>query len=126
MGLKEPVMSEFKEFKAGDKVVFKYGSMPKDLMTIEFVSLDGSCVDVFEDFNPILSEVLDYATTEEIAAGHRIDEVVPVYADVKFPYNVLTGEQVGAVMNATHFSYDLGDDFPIENHISPNCNAKDV
>lgn len=96
---KEPAMSEFKDFKMGDKVVFKYGSMPKDLMTIEFVSLDGSSVDVFEDFNPVLSEVLDYATTEEIAAGHRID---------------------------TKQTEDIGDDFPIENHISPNCKAKDV
>ncbi|WP_149931650.1 hypothetical protein [Acinetobacter oleivorans] len=87
-------MSEIKNFNVGDKVVFKYGSMPKDLMTIEFVSLDGSCVDVFEDFNPILSEVLDIATPEEIAAGHRIDN-------------------------------DLGDDFPIENHISPNCKVSD-
>ncbi|OEY96064.1 hypothetical protein BJD20_13245 [Acinetobacter proteolyticus] len=60
-------------FKVGDKVIFKYESMPKDLMTIEFVSLDGSCVDVVESVNPILSEVLGYATPQEIAAGHRID-----------------------------------------------------
>ncbi|QNY28456.1 hypothetical protein IC763_06040 [Acinetobacter seifertii] len=72
-----------------------------------------------------LSE-LEHASEAEIKAGHRIDEVVPVYAKVKFPYNVLTGEQVGAVMNATHIGCDLGDDFPIENHISPNCKAKDV
>lgn len=69
---------------------------------------------------------IEHATPEEIAAGHRIDEVVPVYADVKFPYKVLTGEQVGAVMNATHYSYDLGDDFPIENHISPNCKVSEA
>lgn len=61
------------EFKVGDKVVFKYGSMPKDLMTIEFVSLDGSYVDVVESVNPVLSEVLDHATPQEVAAGHRID-----------------------------------------------------
>ncbi len=67
---KEPAMSEF---KVGDKVVFKYESMPKDLMTIEYVSLDGSCVDVIESQYPLLAETLSFARKEEIAAGHRID-----------------------------------------------------
>jgi len=61
------------EFKVGDKVVFKYESMPKDLMTIEYVSLDGSCVDVIESQYPLLAETLSFARKEEIAAGHRID-----------------------------------------------------
>lgn len=68
--IKEPAMSEF---KVGDKVVFKYESMPKDLMTIEYVSLDGSCVDVIESQYPLLAETLSFARKEEIAAGHRID-----------------------------------------------------
>lgn len=39
-----------------------------------------------------------HATPEEIAAGHRID---------------------------TKQIEDIGDDFPIENHISPNCKVND-
>lgn len=74
---------------------------------------------------PVFKREIRPAKVEEIAVGHRINDVVPVYADVKFPYKVLTGEQVGAVMNATHFGCDLGDDFPIENHISPNCKVSD-
>lgn len=88
------------EFKVGDKVVFKYESMPKDLMTIEYVSLDGSCVDVIESQYPLLAETLSFARKEEIAAGHRIDK----------PSN--SGELETL-------------DKP-ENHISPNCKVEDV
>ena len=42
-------------------------------MTIEYVSLDGSCVDVIESQYPLLAETLSFARKEEIAAGHRID-----------------------------------------------------
>lgn len=115
-------MSEFKDFKVGDKVVFKYGSMPKDLMTIEFVSLDGSCVDVFEDFNPVLSEVLDFATPEEIASGHRID-----FPTLPKPVGSLQElhPEFAKVLHE-NFLELLGDDFPIENRISPLCKSKDV
>lgn len=112
------------EFKVGDKVV----STKNNEFVYTVITIDGGLGRlkniVFDHVYPLHD--FRHATPKEIAAGHRIDEVVPVYEDVKFPYNVLTGEQVGAVMNATHFSYDLGDDFPIENHISPNCKAKDV
>jgi len=122
-------MSEFKEFERGLWVVFDTSRpycrlLPPCLMKfIEEVDGD-AMVETQGQWSLVSLAALKIASEEEIAAGHRIDKVVPVYADVKFPYSVLTGEQVGAVMNVTHFGCDLGDDFPIENHISPNCKVR--
>lgn len=121
-GLKEPAMSEF---KVGDLVKMKDDSSTwmDRVSAIEYKP----CFD--SKWNKYEIEILVFEDGTKLGSGwavHANEEVVPVCANVKFPYNVLTGEQVGAVMNATHFGCDLGDDFPIENHISPNCKAKDV
>ncbi|WP_424585512.1 hypothetical protein [Acinetobacter baumannii] len=50
---------------------------------------------VFEDGKKLGSEWAIHVKSEEITAGHRIDN-------------------------------DMGDDFPIENRISPLCKSKDV
>lgn len=54
------------------------------------------------------------------------NNVVPVYANPKFTYTILSGAQVGSVLQLTPQVEDIGDDFPIENHISPNCQSRGV
>ncbi|MEI1678934.1 hypothetical protein V8P80_14660 [Acinetobacter baumannii] len=44
----------------------------------------------------------------------------------QFTYTILSGAQVGSVLQLTPQVKDIGDDFPIENHISPNCQSRDV
>ncbi|HCV3101331.1 hypothetical protein [Acinetobacter baumannii] len=124
--LKRGVDMDAKDFKVGDKVVFKYASMSKELMTIECVSLDGSCVDVIENKYPLLAETLCFASKEEIAAGHRIDEVVPVYANPQFAYTMLSGAQVGSVLQIARQVDDMGDDSNLQHHPSPFCEVRDV
>jgi hypothetical protein len=136
-------MSEFKEPKIGDKIIIPKG------FTLVGCDIDYKKVYEVEDyfyhkvhnmhfitfvadgkkysFPPV---AFDLASDEEITAGHRIDDVVPVYADVKFPYKVLTGEQVGAVTMGFDTGKDITRELEIldkpENDISPNCKAKDV
>ena len=50
-------------------------------------------------YGSVDKSVIRHATPEEVSLGHRI---------------------------GTKQIEDIGDDFPIENHISPNCKAKDV
>lgn len=121
------------EFKVGDWVkrtdkrtesIYQISSIDKDLIKCNFTKSGESW-----RLHTTKWEI-ERATTEEIAAGHRIDEVVPVYADVKFPYKVLTGEQVGDVTMGFDLGRDITRELEIldkqENHISPNCKAKDV
>ncbi|WP_410249936.1 hypothetical protein [Acinetobacter baumannii] len=99
--VKEPAMGEFKEYKAGEKIV--YHSLPYSRLFYVKAELDDSIVvrecwdeagaKCFSEFPPYAD--IRHATPEEIAAGHRIDN-------------------------------DLGDDSHIENHISPNCKVEDV
>ncbi|MDC5415080.1 hypothetical protein NRA32_05550 [Acinetobacter baumannii] len=70
-----------------------------------------------------------HATPQEIAAGHRIDK----------PSNSRELETIDEPIGSLQELYPefakvlhenflelLGDDFPIENHISPNCEVRDV
>lgn len=99
-------MSEFKEFKSGDKVIirknktlclpnFSYMAVHTVVQVVDIPLGQRVRLDSFPEGSYVSSEAVDLATPEEIAAGHRIDN-------------------------------DLGDDFPIENHISPMCEVKDV
>lgn len=54
-------------------------------------------------------------------AGQLNNKVVPVYANPKFTYTILSGAQVGSVIQTTLRVEDMGDDSHMENHISPNC-----
>lgn len=101
---KEPAMSEF---KAGDWVKTQGHS---GLMIIYKVTGEKAIVDVISRTGKSiglsgykLSEI-EHASEDEIKAGHRIDHIL----------------QEG---NMVH---DLGDDSPIENHISPNCQSREV
>lgn len=96
------------EFKVGDKVCFiGCHSLPEFFGGVYEV-VGQTIAGIFNDEyvladkgknRRVSHKAIRHAKPEEIAAGHRID---------------------------TKQSEDIGDDFPIENHISPNCKAKDV
>lgn len=66
--------------------------------------------------------VIRHATPEEIAAGHRID--MPSLPKPVGSLQELHPEFAKVLHE--NFLELLGDDFPIENHISPLCKSKDV
>lgn len=59
-------------------------------------------------------------------AVQTCDEVVPVYANPKFAYTILSGAQVGAVLTVAQQVDDMGDDSNLQNHLSPSCEVRDV
>lgn len=79
--VKEPAMSEFKEYKVGDMVVFKNKPIIekiKNVFEVKKVTDEGVVIGQVEiggelrDFHPIFNQIRK-AEPEEIAAGHRID-----------------------------------------------------
>lgn len=92
-------MSEFKEFKVGDKAVYTHPRYVDVILTVEEVSPKKGYPRKINNgyFGNIKVSRFDvrHLTPEEIAAGHRIDN-------------------------------DMGDDSHIGNHISPLCKSKDV
>ncbi|MFW1768218.1 hypothetical protein [Acinetobacter baumannii] len=96
------------EFKVGDKITTL---LCDDILTVigighgHFLKAKGfNCHGMKDGECNVLSFQVKHATLAEIAAGHRIDHI----------------HQSGKLVT------DLGDDFPIENHISPNCKSRDV
>ncbi|KRR93910.1 hypothetical protein ASM27_13425 [Acinetobacter baumannii] len=70
---------------------------------------------------------MNHASPEEIKAGCRLDEdVVPVYVNPQFAYTVLSGAQVGSVLQLTPQIDDMGDDSNLDHHVSPFCEVRDV
>ncbi|WP_258580451.1 hypothetical protein [Acinetobacter baumannii] len=117
------------EFKVEDKVVLKNSSQNK-VMTIQEIYKEfiRSYWDK-EHYSFAHESNFRFAEDEEIAAGHRIDK----------PSNSreleTIGESVGSLQELhpefakvlhENFLELLGDDFPVENHISPNCQSRDV
>lgn len=105
------------EFKVGDKVVLKNSSQDK-VMTIQ------ECYKEFiraywDDKHYSFAHEVNFrfATPEEIAAGYRID-----FPTLPKPVGSLQElhPEFAKVLHE-NFLELLGDDFPIENHISPNC-----
>ena len=63
----------------------------------------------------------------EAELGFRTDEdVVAVYAKSQFAYTVLTGAQVGSVLQLTPQIDDIGDDSNLDHHVSPFCEVRDI
>ncbi|MGU3313583.1 hypothetical protein [Acinetobacter sp. M5A5_2a] len=117
------------DFKVGDLItynesdfIYKIDTLTSDGLHATTVHPVKRCIiALFEHDN------INHASPEEIAAGHRIDEdVVPVYANPKFAYTVLSGAQVGAVLNVTQQIDDMGDDSNLQHHLSPFCEVRDV
>ncbi|QVG63934.1 hypothetical protein Mithridates_00047 [Acinetobacter phage Mithridates] len=143
-------MSEFKEYKTGEKIV--YHSLPYNrLFYIKAVLNDSivvrECWDeegakCFSEFPPYAD--IRHATPEEIAAGHRIDmptlpkpigslqELHPEFAKV-LNDNFLelisddsnTENRIGYIDKPSN-SRELETLDKLENHISPNCKVEDV
>ena len=95
-------------FKVGDLIVLPYTKFRKDVfqLTQENMILynkHGIC--------------FRHATTEEIAAGHRIDTNTGV--------TVITPSGTSKVKGGMVAFVDMGDDSHIENHVSPNCKKFD-
>lgn len=124
-------MSEFKEPKIGDKIVIPEGFI--------LVGFNGDYKKVYEvaDFffdnqhgMPFVTfeadgknytfppAAFDKASTAEISAGFR--------DGTKEFDNYWYGRSEAEEINAMELLNDMGDDFPIENHISPLCKSKDV
>ncbi|MDX8160578.1 hypothetical protein [Acinetobacter pittii] len=132
--VKEPAMSEFKVgdwVKRTDKItesIYQISSIDKDLIKCNFIKNGESW-----RLHTTKGEI-EFATPEEIAAGHRIDESV----DQMFKDAIEHGNDLAMVSieGVEHVSIaqvikpfpceELGDDFPIENRISPLCKSKDV
>ncbi len=96
--VKEPAMSEFKEFEINDWVKANDGQFGfNELFKIVdfFADRNGTLLAVLDDGDCYPLSCLEHASEAEIKAGHRIDN-------------------------------DMGDDSHIENHISPNCKVEDV
>lgn len=125
-------MSEFKEPKIGDKIVIPEG--------FTLVGFDGDYKKVYEiadyffdgrhntgyfitfeadgkkyTFPPA---AFDKASTAEISAGFR--------EGTKEFDNYWYGRSEAEEVKAMGLLNDMGDDFPIENHISPHCQSRDV
>ena len=136
------------EFKVGDKVCFKscelpqfYGGVYEVLgQTIAGIFNDEVVLEDGLNKRRIAIRMLRKAKDVELEAGFRENtEGFDLYwygeklGDAIKAHELLGDEliQGGAVFvgnnsNIVQMINDLGDDFPIENHISPNCKAKDV
>ncbi|HFD2143179.1 TPA: hypothetical protein ACF2EA_002986 [Acinetobacter baumannii] len=121
------------EFKVGDRVVL-VGTGTKDVL-LEIVehmytpNMHRVKIIATGQYGPVFKNDIRHATPEEIVAGHRIDK----------PSNSreleTIDEPVGSLQELhpefakvlhENFLELLGDDFPIENHISPHCQSRDV
>ncbi|MFW1769627.1 hypothetical protein [Acinetobacter baumannii] len=127
-----------KDFKVRDKVcltttggkclfevVEEKAEFTEDYIAIAILSPTGNLVRSSADW--VLKKQVRHATPEEIKAGCRLDEdVVPVYANPQFAYTVLTGAQVGSVLQLAPQIDDMGDDSNLDHHVSPFCEVRDV
>lgn len=118
--VKEPAMSEF---KVGDHIVIdqKYN---KTFMPVLQILSEGKNYFYCNDGQVHKSQMGQWrkAEPQEIAAGHRID--MPSLPEPVGSLQELHPE-FAKVLNE-NFLELLGDDFPIENRISPLCKSKDV
>lgn len=55
-----------------------------------------------------------------------IADVEAIYTNPQFTYTVLTGAQVGSVLQFTPQIDDMGDDSNLDHHVSPFCEVRDV
>lgn len=114
------------EFKVGDKVVFKSSSLSacvKDVKEVLRCAGDYYLVWKKDGFHVNL---LRHATLAEIRIGHRIDNPCKCCNGHGEVGNMLESFVCPKCNGDRVERNDLGDDFPIENRISPNCKSRDV
>lgn len=117
-------MSEFKDFKVGEKIV--YHSLPYSrLFYVKAVLGDSivvrECWDEagaksFSEFPPYVD--IRTAKPSEIKAGFK--------EGTKEFENYWHGRSEAEEVKAMELLNDMGEDSTIENHISPNCKVEDV
>lgn len=117
-----------KDFKAGDCVLI---SGDPRVWSIDTVNSDGFHATTITNPKRCIIHVFGdqqvvHADHEEIKVGHRIDDVAPVYANPQFTYTMLSGAQVGSVLQLTPQIDDMGDDSNLDHHVSPFCEVRDV
>lgn len=112
------------EFKAGSHFVLKDRFSINQIFRIFSIgrNIVGTKVYQVLDGGGWPEYCVRHATPEEIAAGHRID-----FPTLPKPVGSLQElhPEFAKVLHE-NFLELLGDDFPIENHISPNCKVEDV
>lgn len=120
---KEPAMSEF---KVGDKVVFQNSkSDDTEIYTVEAV-LDGGRFLGINDYRQAFSSIkFRHAEPQEKAAGHRIESSNDQAISDCSVSNLCQNDTQNS-LPIKQENQDMGDDFPIENHISQNCKVEDV
>lgn len=116
------------EFKKGDYVVLVEPDTSDDLLQVidHKYSDDVYRVKIIATklCGPVHKREIRLATKEEIEAGNRLDDI-----KIKVSYGIKLNDLGVVTMGfdlGRDITSDLGDDFPIENHISPNCQSKDV
>nr|WP_252510483.1 hypothetical protein [Acinetobacter baumannii] len=112
---------ENKIYEQGDKVVTINKRRSGKLWTWAHITNwrpNHSLLDCGENsLYPFANDEFRHATPQEIAAGHRID--MPTLPEPVGSLQELHPEFAKVLHE--NFLELLGDDFPIENHISPNC-----
>ncbi|KCX93052.1 hypothetical protein J568_2026 [Acinetobacter baumannii 6112] len=62
--------------------------------------------------------------------GERMKSLIAdhdsIFPDMRFAYTILTGAQVGSVLQLTPQIDDMGDDSNLDHHVSPFCEVRDV
>ncbi|MFX8663188.1 hypothetical protein ABTM59_11445 [Acinetobacter baumannii] len=107
-------MSEFKEFKVGDWII-------DPLIGDKVIK----CHDGYLREMKFFGSVMRHATPQEIAAGHRIESSNDQAISDCSVSNLCKNDTQNS-LPIKQENQDMGDDFPIENHISPNCQSRDV
>ena len=111
------------EFKVGDCVVYKDSNKYKNHL-FKVVDVEDGIAIAIEAGQECFVYFPDMrlAKEQEIAAGHRID--TPTLPEPVGSLQELHPEFAKVLHE--NFLELLGDDFPIENHISPSCQSRDV
>lgn len=118
------------EFKVGDKVVL-VGAEAKDVL-LEIVehmyTPDMHRVKIIAtgQYGPVFKNDIRHATLAEIRIGCRIDNPCKCCNGHGEVGNILESFVCPECNGDRVERNDLGDDFPIENRISPNCQSRDV
>lgn len=120
---KEPAMSEF---KVGDHIVIdqKYD---KTFMPVLQILSEGKNYFYCNDGQVHKSQMGQWrkAEPQEIAAGHRIESSNDQAISDCSVSNLCQNDTQNS-LPIKQENQDMGDDSHIENHISPNCQSKDV
>ncbi|MDO7457038.1 hypothetical protein Q5X71_03195 [Acinetobacter baumannii] len=120
-------MSEFKEFQTGNYVVLVEPDTSDDLLQVidHKYSDDVYRVKIIATklCGPVHKREIRLATKEEIEAGKRLEDI-KIHVSYGIKLNDLAVVTMGFDLGKD-ITHDLGDDFPIENHISPLCEVKD-